>query len=156
MAAQTINSDASKISFEISNMKVNTVEGIVSNLNGDVSFDENDLSLCQFNVCVDTKTIDTGNSKRDEHLMKDDFFDAEQYPNICFESNNATKNGNAYLANGVLKLHGIEKEVAIPFEYKDNALIGTLTINRTDYGIGGKGTFMVGDEVKIQIHCALE
>lgn len=154
--SQSIDASSSKITFEISNMKVNTVNGSVGKLQGDVAFDEDDLSLCQFNVCVDANTIDTGMNKRDEHLMKEDFFDVVKFPSICFESEQTEKTGNSYLAKGLLKMRGVEKSVEISFEKKDNALVGELDIKRTDFGIGGKGTFMVGDDVKIYIHCALE
>ncbi len=156
LIAQNINTAESKISFDISNMKINTVKGSLSNLIGDVSFDETNLDLCQFNVCVDAATIETGNDKRDEHLKKEDYFDVDNFPQICYESTSTAKNGDSYLSKGLLKLHGIEKEIEINFTYEANSLIGSFQINRTDFGIGGKGTFMVGDEVKIYIHCSLE
>ncbi|WP_223241385.1 YceI family protein [Flammeovirga sp. EKP202] len=154
--AQEINISASKIDFTISNFKVNTVEGFFNGMSGSIQFDENDLSSAKFDVCIDASTVNTDNEKRDKHLKNEDFFDVEKYPKICFESSEIIKNGDQYMTKGNLTLHGITKEVSIPFTANGSTLVGKFEINRLDYDLGkGTGTFTVGDEVEIKIICAL-
>ncbi|KXX68379.1 YceI family protein [Flammeovirga sp. SJP92] len=154
--AQEINTSASKIDFTISNFKVNSVEGFFNGMSGSIQFDENDLSSSEFNVCIDASTVNTDNEKRDDHLKNEDFFDVEKYPKICFTSDEVVKNGNKYITKGNLTLHGVTKEVSIPFVKNGSNLEGKLEIKRLDYDLGkGTGTFTVGDEVEIKITCVL-
>jgi polyisoprenoid-binding protein YceI len=52
-------------------------------------------------------------------------------------------------------MHGVSKEVRIPFTYTNNTLAGTLQIKRTDFGVGDDGGFMVGEEVELTIKAVL-
>ena len=52
---------------------------------------------------------------------------------------------------------GVTKEVVLPFTYENNKLVGGVKLNRLDYKLGeGTGSFMVGEEVEIQINCVLK
>ncbi len=154
--AQSIDAAASSITFKVGNIKVNTVDGSFSGPKGNVAFDPSDPARSKFAVCVDAATVDTGNKKRDKHLRNDDFFDVEKYPAICFTSNSVEKTDKSFLAKGQLTMHGITKEVEIPFTYANRTLTGTFTVKRLDYGVGPSGTFMAGDEVEITIVCVLK
>ena len=154
--AQNINSDASFVEFSISNMKFKTVEGTFKGMKGEVKFDIDDLVNSSMNVCISSASVNTGNEKRDEHLRKDDFFNCEKYPDICFKSTSITKEENGFIVSGEMSLHGITKQVEIPFNYSNNTFKGSFKINRKDYGVGGNGTFMVGDEVTLNITCKIE
>lgn len=117
-------------------------------MSGLVKFDDKDLPSSVFDLCIDASTINTGNSKRGEHLKKDDFFHVGKYPSICFKSESIVKNGSTYAAIGKLNMRGIEKEVRISFTYKDHVLPGKLTLRRQDYGVG-KSSLLVEDEVML-------
>ncbi|MEL7148857.1 MAG: YceI family protein, partial [Bacteroidota bacterium] len=132
---QSINTDESKVSFEVSNMRFNTVEGTFSGMTGTIQFDPTDLSTASMDVCVDASSVDTDNKKRDEHLRKDDFFDVEKYPTICFKSSSVTKTSSGYEVRGMLTMHGISKEVSIPFTFTEDTMSGNLSIERTDYKV---------------------
>ncbi|MCT4643388.1 MAG: YceI family protein [Carboxylicivirga sp.] len=150
---QNIDTTKSEVKFSVLNMKVKTVEGSFKGMKGEILFDINDLSHSFMKVCISAKSIDTGNNKRDKHLRSDDFFNVEKYPVICFESQKIEKYKNAYKVTGLLNLHGISKRVEIPFSHKDDTFSGTFTINRKDFDLGGNGTFMVADEIAINIIC---
>jgi len=148
--AQTINNDKSVVNFKISNMKMKTVKGTFSGMKGTVNFTPNNFASSNFDVCIDASTVNTENKKRDDHLRTADFFDTEKYPTICFKSKSITKNADTYLAKGTLTMHGITKEVEIPFTFSNNVLKGTLTVKRLDYKVGeSTGEFMVGNEVEM-------
>lgn len=152
---QRINPDYSKATFEISNMGFKTVEGSFDGMNGRISFDASDLASSSFNVCIDARSVDTGNEQRDEHLLEEDFFAVETFPQICFESTTVTSNAEGFVTKGTLMMHGVSKEVEMPFTFIDNQFQGTLSIDRTDFGVGSNGGFMVGKDVDLIITCQL-
>ncbi|PWJ44613.1 YceI family protein [Sediminitomix flava] len=149
--AQNIDTGNSIVTFEVSNMAFKTVEGSFKGMKGAVKFDENNLSESSFQVCIDAATVNTENEDRDKHLKNEDFFEVETYPEICFTSTSIVKSTSGYTAKGMLKMHGVEKEVEIPFSVKDNTFEGTLVIDRYDYKVGGSGKFMVGREINLKI-----
>lgn len=153
--AQTINTTASKVSFEISNMGLNTVEGSFGGMKGTIVFNPNDLSNSRFEVCIDAATVNTGNSKRDKHLKTEDFFEVEKYPTICFQSTSIVKTSEGFKTVGELDMHGLVKAVEILFTFSNNTFSGTLELRRRDYGIGPSGGFMVGKTVNLRILCAI-
>lgn len=162
LVAQTINSETSKITFEISNMGFNTVKGDINGMKGVINFNDNDLSKSTFNVCLDVKTINTGNSERDTHLKNPDFFDVDKYPTVCFKSKAVTMSGSKhfkYTVVGDLTIYGVTKEEKINFTKEGNKFVGKMKVNRFDYHLGVEeydGTFMVGDEVGVDIICEVK
>jgi len=149
-----INSEKSEVTFEVSNMKFRTVEGSFSGMTGEINFDENDLSVCGFGVCIDAATINTKSKKRDNHLKNEDFFDVEKYPTICFESESVSKTSKGFSAKGELTMHGYTREIEIPFTFDGTTFKGNLTLERLDYKVGeGYGGFMVGKEIELEIVC---
>ncbi len=153
---QQIDQPASIVEFSLSNMGFNTVEGTMQQFDGTIDFDVDNLELCQFDVCVDVATLNTANTKRDEHLLKEDFFDAANHPSVCFFSNQITTSARGYLATGTLSIKGVESIVNIPFTYSDNTFVGDLNIDRTTFDLGPKGGFMVGKAVAIVIRVELD
>lgn len=155
--AQTINSSLSRVDFEISNFRVNTVEGFFSEMRGTVNFNEEELSTSNFDVCISTQSINTDNEKRDDHLRNEDFFDVEKFPTICYKSNEILKKGDGFITNGTLTIHGVTKEISFFFIKNDLLLEGSFKIKRLDFDLGkDTGTFTVGNEVSVKIKCALQ
>ena len=136
---------------------IRNVKGQFTGMVGEIEFDEGDLSLCSFKVCIDAASVDTENKKRDDHLRKEDFFDVKRYPEICFESSSVIQNGKNYLTKGTLSLHGQNKEVEIPFTYDGKVFEGNLELSRLDYEVGKKTSkALVGEEVSLEIICNIE
>ncbi len=149
--SQAIDQASSLVTFEISNFGFRTVEGAIGNIDGTIDFDAGNTDLCRFDVCIDVSTIDTDNEERDAHLLREDFFDVANYPNICFYSEDVVKTAAGYAVTGNLTMKGVEKIVTIHFTYSDLTFSGTLSVDRLDYGIGPNGGFMVGSEADISI-----
>ncbi len=154
--AQSIIADGSIVKFKVSNMKWKTVKGTFTGMKGNVVFDTQNLSEAYFDVCIDPATVNTENKKRDNHLKNEDFFHVEKYPEICFKSTSINKTSEAYKVIGNLKMHGVNKPVEINFTYSNNTLVGQLIVNRLDFSVGEvTSTFMVGEEIELEIICKL-
>lgn len=89
---------------------------------------------------IDVASIDTDNSKRDNHLRNEDFFDVKKYPKATFEilqTKELTKNN--LQGKGRLTIRGIAKEydfqVNLTSDGKIEKYYGTIKINRKDFGI---------------------
>ncbi|MDW7692641.1 YceI family protein [Flammeovirgaceae bacterium SG7u.111] len=57
--AQTVDSEKSIVNFKIDNMKINTVEGTFSGMNGNVNFNTNNPANSTFDVRIDASTVNT-------------------------------------------------------------------------------------------------
>jgi polyisoprenoid-binding protein YceI len=99
----------------------------------------------QVKASIDVASLDTQNTKRDNHLKSPDFFDAEKHPKITFASTSVKSKGGELLVKGTLTMHGKSKLVTLPFKVakgKNGAGIDTttykakLTIDRNDFGVG--------------------
>lgn len=157
VTSQAVDTSKSKVLFSVSNFGLNTVKGRFTGMEGKVDINRNSLNSSMIEVCLKTNTIDTENSKRDDHLKNEDFFEVSTYPNICFNSEKIEKTTNGYIAKGALEMHGVSKTVSIPFTYTNNQFEGSFTIKRKDYNIGlESNNFSVGKEVKIEILCYIE
>jgi len=155
--AQVIDTKQSKVTFEIGNMKVRTVEGSFTGMSGTIQFDPSKLKEASFVVCIDPSTVNTNILKRDNHLRSADFFDVEKYPEICFTSGSISKTKSGYLVAGTMNIHGVSKKVKIPFTFKDNTFNGTLKINRFDYKLGmDSPTAMISEEATVNITCVVK
>lgn len=151
--ANAQNIVASNVSFEIGNMGFKTVEGTFSDIQGEIAFDESNLSQASFDVCIPVKTVNTENEKRDQHLLEEDFFHEAKYPTICFTAKGVNKTKKGYVVEGTLKMRGVSKSVSIPFTFANNTFNGSLELERLDYQLGPNGGFMIGKTVVLQISC---
>jgi polyisoprenoid-binding protein YceI len=109
--------------------------GQFGGMKGAISFDPNDLASSKFDVTIDVATINTGNGMKNTHAKSEKWFDADKYPTIQFTSSAITKTADGYEAKGNLNMHGVQKEVVIPFTFQDNTFKGSLTVSRLDYNI---------------------
>lgn len=121
------------------------VEGRFTRFKVQASGDPESGADGQIRVEIDTKSIETGNKTRDKHLQSDDFFAVAKYPKIVFTSKKIIKDGNKLIVEGTLDLHGVQRELKIPFTVssgingagvKEYAYKAEIPINRKDFGIG--------------------
>ncbi len=128
--------------------------GTLSGLKGEVIFDEKDLGGSRFNVTVSTATIDTDNSLKNKHVKSEKYLDVEKFPLIKFSSNSIKASGDGYTATGTLEIHGIKRQISMPFQFKSTGNGGTFTahieISRKDYKIGSS-SWLLGDDFKVDI-----
>ena len=121
------------------------VEGSFGKYSTDISGDPDTLENAKVKLEIDVASIDTGNKSRDGHLKTPDFFDAAKYPKIVFTSSKVWKQGGQVVVQGSLDMHGVKKDVTIPFDLttgKNGAgndtwsYDGSLKINRNDWSVG--------------------
>ena len=109
--------------------------GEFSGMKGTLRFDDKDLASSSFDVTIDVASINTGNGMKNTHAKSDKWFDAVKYPVIKFTSSSITKTANGYEAIGTLNMHGVQKEITIPFTFSGPEFTGEINVNRLDYNI---------------------
>jgi polyisoprenoid-binding protein YceI len=150
------------MNFAISHLVISEVTGRFNDFEIDAQADDS-FSDPEFSVNIQTASIDTQNSRRDDHLKSEDFFAVETYPTISFKSISIEKTSeNTFKLNGDLSMHGVTKPVIL--EGKLNGIITdersqklkaglkfTGTLKRSDFNVGGS-LAPIGDEVAITIN----
>jgi polyisoprenoid-binding protein YceI len=150
-SAESFDAVASSVSFEIDNFSVNTVYGSFGKPEGIVQFNPENLGQSKIDLRVSVKSINTDNSKRDEHLQTDEYFNSAAHPYIRFKTDNIQKKGDEYVLNGTLTIKGISKTVRVPALYSAKQLNCAFSIDRYDYDVGDSGGFTIGREVRIRV-----
>lgn len=117
--------------------------GVFNDLKGNVLFDENDLANSKFDVVIDVNSINTGNGMQNKHAVSANWFDAATYPSIKFTSSSIIKGSAGFMAKGILDMHGVQKEITIPFTVEKSStgatFNGSFEVNRNDWKIGEPG-----------------
>lgn len=154
------------IHFKAKHLMITTVTGTFSGFEGSVETEGEDLTTGKFSFSADVNTVSTGNEDRDNHLKSDDFFNAEQFPKLTFEST-AVKNvdGDEFQLEGEMTIRDVKRPITLNVEIggvaKDpwgNLKAGFSfkgKINRKDFGlkfhvVNEAGNLLVSDEIKLE------
>ena len=73
------------VEFVVRNLWYN-VRGRFKTVSGVIVLDDDDISRSTVSATIRADSVDTGNKQRDAHLLLRDFFDAEKFPEIVFQS----------------------------------------------------------------------
>ncbi|HKH41374.1 MAG TPA: YceI family protein [Solirubrobacterales bacterium] len=116
------------------------------------------------------ESVHVSDEKLYSHLLSPEFFDAEQHPEIIFESNGIAVDGDQLAVDGELTVKGITKSVTARGEIAgpapgpaDTERVGIdleTIVDRHDFGLdwqmdlpgGGK---TLGDDVTLTVHVEL-
>ena len=156
--AQELKTQVS-VEFKIRNLGIN-VDGYFGNATVTTNFNSEDVLQWELSGNVKTSSITTGNKKRDAHLLEDDYFDANTYPEIVIEATNFKKvSKNMYDVTIKLTIKKTTKTITIPIEIidGDDSLIlkAYFEINRRDYGVGGS-SLVLSNTAKINVNYTLK
>jgi len=157
-----IDKTHSEISFKVKHMMISTVTGHFEDVNASVESENEDFINADFNFIAKIDSINTKNSDRDAHLKSDDFFNAELYPEMIF--NSTSFDGNSLV--GDLRIREITKEISLDVDFNGVAVDPygqtkagfeiTGNINRKDFNLTWSavteaGSIVVADKVKLVI-----
>ncbi len=154
-----------KVGFAVKHMGVSTVRGEFRDFEGSLVVDE--AGGLTARGAVRAASIDTNQKQRDEHLRSADFFDAQGYPEITFESTSIEPvDDENYRIVGNLTIHGVTNEIELNAEHggvdvgmQDEQRTGfevTGQISRSAYRMRfnaalGSGNAVVADKVKLAL-----
>lgn len=131
-------------------------------IQGVISVDNKNPAKSSVNVTIPVSSLNTNVTVLDEHLLKEDFFDAAKYPTITFKSTKVeTQDGKNFKITGDLTIKDVTKPVvldAVLNKQADHPMtkapsIGfnaTASFDRSAFNVGGYVP-AVGDKITVQI-----
>ena len=159
----------SELLFKVRHMGINTVTGRFDNFQARFDVDPQHIENTKGTATIDVKSINTNNAKRDNHLRSDDFFNAEQYPQIKFASK-SVKNVNMADSTcdlvGDLTIRDVTKEIVLKIKgggiihddwgNERAAFTAKGIINRFDFNLKWNkmieaGGLVVGPDVQLEL-----
>lgn len=163
-AADKYELDASHtyVGFAVTHLGLSTTYGAFRDLTGNLLIDEASPEKSSVNVTMQTKSVDTGHAKRDEHLRGKDFFNVEQFPTMTFRSTEVKPTGKTTArVTGDLTMLGVIKPVTLDVKFnakKEYPRTKKMAVGfeaqgklkRSDFGLS-QGIPMVGDEIVLTI-----
>lgn len=154
----------SELQFKVKHLMITTVTGSFTTFKAELEAEDDDFETGKATFEAEVSSIHTGNADRDKHLVTGDFFDAEQYPTLKFDSTSLVKDGDDYKLNGNLTIKDVTKSISLDVEYGGTAIDpwgntkAGFTINgkikRSNWGLTYNaaletGGVMLSDEVRI-------
>jgi polyisoprenoid-binding protein YceI len=148
LAQQYKLADGHKISFSNPD-----VSGTFDELSAtSIVFDETKLASAKLSFKIEVGSINTGNGLMNKHARGEEWFNADKYPYIEFTSSKIEKTNEGFKATGKLQMHGVSKEVSIPFTFSEKGNKATFNakfnVDRSDFQIGKKNAG-VAETIKI-------
>ena len=152
----------SDITFKVKHMMISTVTGHFEDFTASVESEGDTFENAEFEFSAKIDSINTKNKDRDTHLKSDDFFNAEEFPEMKF--NSTSFDGETLV--GDLTIRDITKEVALSVDFNGIAVdpYGQTkagfelegTIHRKDYNlkwnaITEAGNAVVADKIKLAL-----
>ena len=166
-----VDASHSSVGFSVRHLMISNVKGEFQRFSGELRYDPKRPEATKLSAQVEVASINTREEKRDAHLRSADFFDAEKFPSITFESRQAARKGDELELSGELTIHGVTREVVLTVgdvtaEQTDpwgNVRIGASAktkIKRSEFGMTWNaalelGGVMVGDDISIAIDVSL-
>lgn len=160
------------ISFSAKHMMVTSVRGKFADVDGTLLLDEENPANSSGLFTVMAASLNTGAEKRDDHLRSADFFDAETFPAITFQSTKVEPAGGAdYRVTGNLTIRGTTRPITFDVEYlgvyqgfgdaRRAGFHATAKLNRDEWGLSWNvtletGGWLVGKEITLEIDVAAE
>ncbi len=157
----------SSVQIQVERFGVVDVVGRFKDVSGSINYDAGDNSKTTADAVIKVDSYDANNTGGEDAVKSKAFLDAATYPEISFKSKSVSSNGGANVLIGDLTIHGVTKEVQLPFTIKGPLLDlptrkqsiaanASLMINRQDYGIAfdrslPNGIKIVSDDVKITL-----
>jgi polyisoprenoid-binding protein YceI len=162
----TVDPAHSSVEFSVKHMGIANVRGKFTDFEGTLEMKE-ELSASRARGSVPVASIDTGEAQRDDHLRSPDFFNADEFPAITFESTRVEAIDNeSSRVYGNLTMHGITREIRLevliqgtdtdPWGNTRAGLEVVGTLKRSDFDMKfnqalGSGNMLVGDKVAVAL-----
>lgn len=151
-----------EIGFAVKHLLVSNAKGKFKKFTGTITLDA-DNKLVGAETTIDAASIDTNNEKRDKHLLNEDFFNVEKFPNITFKSTKVESTGDStYNVTGNLNVLGKDHEITFPAEISGpiedpwgNTRLGMETntkLDRRELGITYGKASVIADTVKVELN----
>ncbi|GAB5536649.1 MAG: hypothetical protein Rubg2KO_28980 [Rubricoccaceae bacterium] len=166
--AGTYNLDLShsELGFRVRHLGISNVDGSFKDFSGTIMVPESGIEGMTASMTAQVASIETDNEDRNGHLRSPDFFAADEFPELTFETTSVeSTGGNGFTMTGDLTIRGTTQPVTLEGEYLGASSIrGTQKIgfeaegeiDRQSFGLSWAetneaGEIIVSDNVTLMI-----
>jgi len=162
----TVDPAHSSVEFRVKHLGIATVRGQFREFEGRLEVGDT-IEATKAYGTIKAASIDTGEPQRDGHLRSPDFFDADNHPELTFESTSIeVVDEDEFHVTGNLTMRGVTREITLHVEVTGtevdpwgNTRVGLEAqgeLNRGDYEMTfnqalGSGNVLVSDKVRIGV-----
>ena len=156
----------SSIGFTVRHLVVSKVHGRFGKWTATLAYDEAAPAASTVVVLIETASIGTGDRDRDNNLKSAEFFDAQKFPALTFQSTKVETAAGKLRVTGDLTMHGVTRPVVLdvkratlgndPSGNRRAGFSATTTINRKEFGLAWSaaletGGLLVGEKIEISL-----
>ena len=158
--------DTSKVYWSVTTSK-ETVNFVNPSVKGSWNVNVEDGASMTGEGSLDMGSLDSGNSKRDEHVKSEDFLSVEAFPQAIFTAKSFSELPVEWVEGtpvplelkGTLTVKGIAKEVTFNSEvvYSGGKMMlsGTTTVTFSDFGMANPHTVVLDTENSLDVRLEL-
>lgn len=164
----SVDSSHSRVGFVARHLAFAKVRGKFGKFSARITADRATGRITALSATAKAQSVDTDNSKRDEHLRSDDFFAAKAHPELKLVLKSITWDGNDFKAKVALSIRGNTRDVDFKGSllgvrdvnfgkgpHRRMAYEASATIDRKAFGLkfngAAEGLSIVGDQIKIEL-----
>jgi polyisoprenoid-binding protein YceI len=155
----------SEVTFWVKHLAISKVRGSFERFTATIVTAE-DPTKSTVEANIEVASVNTNQKDRDNHLRTNDFFKADEFPNMTFVSTSVARDGDDITVVGDLTLRGVTKSVTLAGEFGGIVVDGygqskagfsvSTKINRHDFGVSWNaaleaGGLTLGDDVTINL-----
>lgn len=161
----------SEILFKAKHLMITTVTGKFNSYQLEVETETEDFNTTKkVEFTADISSIDTNNADRDTHLKSNDFFNAEEHPQLKFVGTKYESKGDEATLHGNLTIRGTTRPLTLKVEFA-GIVVDPYGQTKAGFTINGKvsrkefgllwnavteaGSVVVSDEIKIHAEVQL-
>ncbi len=111
-----IDPSKSKIQCSVKNSLTGKYLAAFKEFTGVITFNADDPSQGKVLLKIKTDSLKSKHPKLDRLAVSKRLLDAPQYPDISFKSQSIEKNKDGYLVKGLIRMHGVVKEMSFTFK----------------------------------------
>jgi len=91
--------------------------GTFSDIKGKILIDRANLANSSVEAKINVLSVNSSHAKRDDHIKKSDYLDAEKFSEMTFVSTKIVANSESEgVITGSFTMHGVTKEMTFPFK----------------------------------------
>lgn len=161
--AYTLDPEHAYITFRVGHFGLSTIVGRFNVVAGTLDFDPSNIADMSLQGIIDASSVDVNNADLEKRLRGDDWFNAENFPQIIFTSTAVTlgEDDNLLIA-GELSMLGVSKQLVLKAKFNGGADViltgkytlgfsGNTQLKRSDFGMDAFAA-IIGDDIEVELH----
>ena len=151
----TLDPAATNVTVSVKKLGVFTIAAKLAVVSGTIQIDE-DNQVTNVEVIADASSYTSKNPKRNEHVIGEDFLDAETHPTITFRSESVKDSTDGLTSDGTVTIKGLTVPMNMTVSGVDasnasGSFTATATIDRAAVGIDKMPSFIIGQQLDITV-----